>query len=452
MSLPRYPKYKDSGVECLGDVPEHWTVDRFKWQISRNDGGVWGDEPDGVNDTVVLRSTDQTVDGRWQLDAPAFRRLTADEVRGSLLAEGDLLVTKSSGSALHIGKTTLVTPEIASMGCCFSNFMQRIRLRPSFLAGFAWHLMNNEVARGQMSVLSNSTTGLANLNGTIFGQLVVPVPPRDEQLAITHFLNLETSKIDALIAEQERLVELLKEKRQAVISQAVTNGLNPDAPMKPSGADGFDQVPTHWEVSRMTRVAQMESGHTPDKKVPAYWEGGDIPWVSLNDTGFLKDHDYIADTAYQITPQGIANSSAHLLPARSVVLSRDATIGRCAITVRPMAVSQHFIAWVCSERLRPEYLLLRLRSMTNELDRLATGATVKTIGMPEVRTLVTPVPPTDEQDAIVAFAAAETAMCDELATEARLGIALLQERRAALILSAVTGQIDVRTLAPESIA
>lgn len=107
MSLPRYPEYRDSGVECLGAVPARWAVKRFKWLIERNDGGVWGDDPDGNGDTIVLRSTDQTVDGQWRLDEPASRKLSESERRGATLEIGDLLVTKSSGSALHIGKTTL---------------------------------------------------------------------------------------------------------------------------------------------------------------------------------------------------------------------------------------------------------------------------------------------------------------------------------------------------------
>ena len=192
----------------------------------------------------------------------------------------------------------------------------------------------------------------------------------------------------------------------------------------------------------------MQSGHTPDKKVPKYWENGDIPWVSLNDTGYLKDNDYISDTAYSITQLGIENSSARLLPPRVVVFSRDATIGRCAITTRDMAVSQHFIAWVCNESIVPEFLLLRLRSMTGELDRLTTGATLKTIGMPDVRTLVTPVPPLVEQHAIIDWVASETAKLDTLTAEAQRAIDLLQERRTALISAAVTGQIDVRHLSP----
>lgn len=288
------------------------------------------------------------------------------------------------------------------------------------------------------------TSGIQNLDASQYFDERVGFPPFPEQTAIAEFLDRETGKIDELISEQQGLIELLKEKRQAVISHAVTRGLNPNAPFKSSGVESIGDVPAHWEVSRMKWIARMESGHTPDKKVSEYWENGDIPWVSLNDTGYLKENDYISETANSITEAGIANSSAQLLPPRSVVFSRDATIGRCAITTRPMAVSQHFIAWVCGDTMTPEFLLMRLRSMTNELDRLTAGATVKTIGMPEVKTLVTPVPPIDEQKEIVAWAKREVGCIDTFAAEAQRAIDLLQERRTALISAAVTGQIDVR--------
>ena len=130
------------------------------------------------------------------------------------------------------------------------------------------------------------------------------------------------------------------------------------------------------------------------------YTSGDVPWVSLNDTGFLRDNDLITETAYYTTAAGIENSSARLLPAGAVVFSRDATIGRCAITTRPMAVSQHFIAWICGDRVLPEYLLRVCHSMQQELERLSTGATIKTIGMADIGALVMPLPPMAEQEQI----------------------------------------------------
>ena len=224
MSLPRYEKYKDSGVAWLGEVPAHWTVAPLKSQLDCNDGGVWGDDPDGEDDTLVLRSTEQTADGHWRMNDPASRKLSRAEREATMLAEGDLVLTKSSGSARHIGKTTLVTADVAALKCCYSNFMQRVRTTSAFLPKLAWYVLNNDLARLQFDLASNSTTGLANLNGTMIGEVILSFPPLNEQAAIALFLDHETSKIDGLIEEQKRLIELLKEKRQAVISRAVDLG------------------------------------------------------------------------------------------------------------------------------------------------------------------------------------------------------------------------------------
>ncbi|MYH29428.1 MAG: restriction endonuclease subunit S [Acidobacteria bacterium] len=279
-----------------------------------------------------------------------------------------------------------------------------------------------------------------------------PVPGLLEQRAIADFLDHETAKIDALVAKKERLIELLQEKRTALITRAVTRGLDPNAPMKDSGVEWLGEIPAHWDEKRVKWVARMESGHTPDKKVDAYWTDGDIPWVSLNDTRRLKAHDYISDTKYYTNELGLQNSSARLLPPRSVVFSRDATIGLCAITERAMAVSQHFIAWICGKEVTPEYLLRVFDAMQEELERLTMGATLRTIGMPEVNTLATPVPPADEQERIVGHIQRECVHLDALIAKVQEAIDHLKEFRNALIFAAVTGKIDVRAAFDEPAA
>jgi type I restriction enzyme S subunit len=272
----------------------------------------------------------------------------------------------------------------------------------------------------------------------------LPVPPSREQQAVATFLDRETAKIDMLIAKKERLIELLQEMRTALITRAITKGLDPNVPLKDSGVEWLGEIPAHWDAERIKRVAQMVSGHTPDKKIDSYWHGGHIPWVSLADTGQLREVDYIADTAVMTTADGIANSSAHILPVGTVVFSRDATIGLCAITAVGLAVSQHFIGWICGTRLIPEYLLLVLRSMTEELESLTMGATVKTIGMPDVKSLVTPIPPVSEQEAIVEHVLRARTRVDGLAAKVREAINYLRELRTSVISAAVTGKIDVR--------
>jgi type I restriction enzyme S subunit len=444
MSFPRYPAYKYSGVEWLGEVPDHWEVRKLKNFAAFTGGGTpsrenlsfwngsipWVSPKDMKAEKILETEEGITQEG---LNASA----------SSLVAPGHVLLVVRSGIIKHTLPVAINAIELAlnqdmkaillDEGKCTSTFLFRWIQGLNDQLILAWAKQGATVESIEQEYLTNS---------------LIPLPPLHEQSAIAAFLDRETAKIDSLIAKQQRLIELLQEKRQAVISHAVTKGLNPVAPMKNSGVEWLGQIPKHWEVKRMKRVARMESGHTPDRKIEAYWQDCDIPWVSLNDTGYLKDNDYISETAYSINVLGIKNSSARLLPERVVIFSRDATIGRCAITTRPMAVSQHFIAWVCGLEIMPEYLLLRLRTMTSELDRLTAGATLKTIGMPDVKTLVTPLPPLSEQAAIVKRVSDVSKGLDDLLADTSEAVNLLQERRSALISAAVTGQIDVHGLVP----
>lgn len=441
MSLKRYPKYKDSGVEWLGEVPEHWTLEKLKYLAAFSGGGTpsrenlayWNGDIPWVSPKDM--KTERIADAEESITEVGLKNSTTN-----LVPAGRVLMVVRSGILKHTIPIAISATEVALNQDMKALALDASRCLPQFF--FRWVQGHNDQL---LLAWAKQGATVESIEQEYLANTIVPIPAVDEQIRIAEFLDRETAKIDALVAEQERLIELLKEKRQAVISHAVTKGLNPHAKLKPSGIEWLGGVPAHWDVSKVKWVARMESGHTPDKKIPEYWERGNIPWISLNDTSYLKENDYISETAYQVTEQGLENSSAHILPARVVVFSRDATIGRCAITTRPMAVSQHFIAWVCSDLIMPEYLLMRLRSMTPELERLTTGATLKTIGMPEVRTIVTPVPPLDEQQAIIKWTSDETAKIDELTSQAQLAIDLLRERRSALISAAVTGQIDVRT-------
>jgi type I restriction enzyme S subunit len=157
-------------------------------------------------------------------------------------------------------------------------------------------------------------------------------------------------------------------------------------------------IPEDWDVVLLDSVARRASGHTPDKTHPEYW-GGDIKWVSLADSQSL-DNLYISETAATITPEGIANSSANLLPAGSCIVSRDAGVGKSAILAEPMAVSQHFMAWNCGPRLSNHYLYFLLQAMKPELERIAIGNTIKTIGLPYFKTLRIQLPSIEEQNSI----------------------------------------------------
>ncbi len=438
----RYLEYKDSGVAWLGEIPAHWEVRRLGkiGPVAKCSGGPKSDEAsDGV---PCIRYGDLYT--QYDSFITRSRALVSREraPRYSTTRYGDLLFAASGETIEEIGRAAVNLMDSDTL-CGGDIVLLRpgIEVSPRFL-GYTGNapymaLQKSRVSRG-MTVM--------HIYGNQLKRLLVVLPPVAEQRAIAHFLDREAAKTDALVAKQQELIRLLQEKRAALINHAVTKGLDPDTAMKDSGVEWLGEIPAHWEVKRVKWAARMESGHTPDKKVDAYWNDGDVPWVSLSDTGYLKDHDYISDTEYYTNELGLSNSSARLLPPRSVIFSRDATIGLCAITERPMAVSQHFIAWICHETLLPEYLLRVFDTMQEELVRLTMGATLRTIGMPDVKTLSMPVPAVAEQDRIVAFVRKETVAIDALIAKTRQAIAHLNEYRTALVSAAVTGQIDVRSL------
>lgn len=448
MSLPSYPGYKESGREVLEVVPSSWNLLQLRRLEPMVESGTsvnaLDNAPSPGQPSVLKTSCVYT--GKFR--AEECKQIVEEEIdRASCPVKRASLIVSRMNTPELVGAAGLAESDMETL--FLPDRLWQVRLG-KVVSNFAYYWTQSGLYRDQVkSACSGTSSSMQNLTQENFLSFYLPLPSQEEQRCIASFLDRETAKIDALIAEQQRLIELLQEKRQAVISHAVTKGLNLNAAMKDSGVDWLGEVPEHWAFKKIKHTARMESGHTPDRKVEAYWVECDIPWVSLNDTGFLRDNDYISETTYSINELGIQNSSARLLPERVVVFSRDATIGRCAITTRPMAVSQHFIAWVCGEEILPEYLLLRLKSMTQELERLTFGATLKTIGMPDVKTLATPVPPISEQLEIVEYVAKAVSRLEEMSMKTRKAVELLQERRSALISAAVTGQIDVRGLAQE---
>ena len=320
--------------------------------------------------------------------------------------------------------------------------MQRIRLDNNLKPRLVWFLLNNEVARLQFAFLSNSTTGLANLNGSMIGQVWVPIPPPSEQHAIAAFLDRETAKIDNLIAEQKRLVELLTEKRQAVISHAVTKGLDPNAPIKDSGVEWLGEVPAHWSVLKFSREVQIAEGQVqPDVEpyasmvliAPNHVESG---------TGRLLLEETAAD-------QG-AESGKYLCQQGEVVYSKiRPALAKATIALRDCLCSADMYPMCGRGKVVNTYLCKLLISApftawsVLEADRVA----MPKINRESLSNLRIPAPSLPEQKAIAAFLDRETNKIDSLIAEARRGIDLLQERRSALITAAVTGKIDVRGLA-----
>lgn len=440
---PAYQKYKPTGCDWFPEIPAHWDIDRAKWSVTACQNGVWGSDPDGDDDLVCIRVADfdrQSL--RVATEKLTMRSIAEKDRIGRLLETGDLLLEKSGGGEQQsVGAVVEFNQRFPAVS---SNFIARMvpakEIDSRFLVYVHSHLYVGHVNYRSIK----QTTGIQNLDSQAYLNESIAYPPHSEQQAIARFLDFKTAQIDALIAKKQTLLKKLAEKRTALISHAVTKGLDPSVPMKDSGVEWIGEIPQHWTTRRVKFAAKLESGHTPSKQVPEYWEDCDIPWVSLNDSKQLAVADYITETAIQINSLGLANSSARLLPPNAVVFTRDATIGLCAITTRPMAVSQHLIAWIPGPDITPLYLLRVFNAMKGFLDSFTFGATIKTIGMPDVKKLAMPIPPKDEQEVITKYIDHQFRAARPQVRATEMAIAKLQEYRSAIITAAVTGKIDVR--------
>ncbi len=281
-----------------------------------------------------------------------------------------------------------------------------------------------------------------------FSILSLPLPSLSEQTQIVHFLNYETARIDALIEKQQQLIVLLKEKRQAVISHAVTKGLNPNAPLRESGVEWLGLVPAHWEVLNLNRVVDTfvdYRGRTPEK----IDEGRPLITAGAIKNGAVE---------FERSPQFVSEATYRLLRQRGVpelediLFTSEAPLGEVALVENvEVACAQRIIMFkVNRRRIEPRYLWLYLRSQAgrDEILTKASGSTAEGIRADRLRRSRVPLPTIDEQRRICDHVRTALDGFDEILAATAAQTSLLQERRTALISAAVTGKIDVRSWAP----
>ena len=400
-----------------------WQPGPLKHWLALNDTGVWGDDPSGQDDTVVLRSTDIHLDGGWIINNPAVRFLAPAEREAKLLRVGDLVVVKSSGSARHLGKTAIVTDEVASLKPCFANFVQRLRPKLTADSRYVWYVLNSKHASDEMAMLGNTTTGLRNLNGTIIGSVRFFGPPLEDQRMIANYLDRETALIDETIKKKIEFKVLLDERIDSLIQEHV-------------GA-----IPTR---RRLRHLAKLGTGHTPDRRNSEYWENCVVPWVTADDLS-SRDNPFeiLMDTRQKISALGVAKSAAVVHPRGTVMLCRTASVGLiCRIGI-PMATTQAFVTWSPGPELDSGFLMYALHSLRQEWMRLAFGSTHDTIYMPDLESVKIPYVPISEQIMISQKLDTSTSRLLEAKELLNRQCNILKERRQALITAAVTGELRI---------
>jgi type I restriction enzyme S subunit len=441
-SYKPYPAYKDSGVEWLGKVPEHWVLHKLKYLARFSGGGTpsrdvaeyWGGSIPWVSPK----------DMKFEAIHSAEEYITENGLCGSttsIISPEQVLLVVRSGILKHTIPVAINAVEVAinqdmkavdfDSRLCSSRFFLR------WVQGFNDDLLQAWLKQGA-TVESIEQEFLANT--------VVPLPPIYEQAGIVNHIDREMTHIDTLMSKKTLFIKLLREKRQALITHSVTKGLQPTVKMKASGVGWLTKIPSHWSVVQLRHKATLASGHTPSRSHPEYWVDCDTPWFTLADVWQVRSGEtkFVLDTSEKISQVGLANSSARLLPAGSVFLSRTASVGFSGIMGVDMATSQDFAVWTCGESLHNEFLYYVLRGMKGEFDRLMMGSTHKTIYMPDIESIRIALPPIEEQKEIVEYLSKQFQELSKIIEKSEFSLKLLKERRSALITAAVTGQIDLR--------
>jgi type I restriction enzyme S subunit len=440
MSFSTYPHYKDSGVEWLGVVPSHWGVSATKRLFRVVGGSTPKSEHDSYWDGEIVWITpaDLSQLKTFSINDSA-RRITGE----GLASCGTTIVPESSivlSTRAPIGSIGLAAVDLCTNQGC-KSLVSTKPLVPRFYA----YLLS--VAGDELNIRGKGTTFL-ELSGDALAVFEIVVPSEAEQSAIAAFLDRETSKIDALVAEQEQLIELLKEKRQAVISHAVTKGLDPTVPMKDSGIEWLGEVPLHWDVVPLKHVVSTPIIDGPHETPIKCDEG--IPFVSAEavSRGFI-DFDKIWG---YISPEAHALYSKRYKPNRGDILL--VKLGATAGTPALVETDEEFNIWVPLAAIRPKdavnprFVLhvLRSDSLRIAYELNWTYGTQQTLGLQTISNLRIPLPPDSEQTEIAEHLDVVLPPLEMLLAEAQRGIGLLKERRSALISAVVTGKIDVRGL------
>jgi len=433
--MERYSSYKSTSMQWLKEIPSHWDFLVGKKIYLRNDGGVWGIDPlnDG-KDTIVLRSTEQAVDGKLIIENPAKRYLSEKEKQGSLLEENDLIITKSSGSPAHIGKTSIINKEVAQLKCCYSNFIQRIRIKGCPM--YYWFVFNSTLIKTQFDILTTTTTGLKNISAKIIDRVLLPYPPLAEQEKIVSFLEDKTFKIDAYVADKEKEIELLQELKQKTIADAVTKGLNPDAKMKDSGISWIGDIPEHWEVKQLRSFLTLftEKGHGDAQLLSVTREQGVI---ERDKEDKEENHNFVPDdlSGYKYIEKGdFAINKMKAWQGSYAVSEYNGIVSPAYFTCKLKGVNKDFFSKAIRSKVYVPFFTQYSKGIRVGQWDLNPNA---------LKSIPFFLPPSDEQQAIVAYIEEKCEKIDKLASELQSEIDYLKEYKQRLIADCVTGQVKV---------
>lgn len=436
--MNRYERYKDSGIPWLGEVPEHWIIMPIKFSLAMPITDGPHETPEILSDGIPFISAEAVKNDKLDFNKKRGYISEEDNARFSRKyspQKGDIYMVKSGATTGNVAKVE--TDEV------FNIWSPLAVMRPNknrISTDFLFYAIKSDYFNTSVQLKWNMGTQ-QNIGMGILSNIRVVVPPTDEQTAIAHYLDSKLGEIDALIDKQQTLLEKLAEQRTAVITHAVTKGLDPASPMKKSGVEWLGDVPAHWDIKHSNQIFKIHNGATPKTSEPDYW-GDEIVWFTPKDLGDNQNKE-ISTSLKMITKEGYENCGVSLAPAKSIALSKRAPIGHLAITLLPAVVNQ---GCFLLEVLAPNdvnYLYYWLYANKTTLNSFGQGSTFMELPREKFAMLKISTPPKDEQTSIAEYLDQETAKIDRLCETVNQTIGRLKEYRTALITQAVTGKIKV---------
>ncbi len=455
-TLKPYPAYKDSGVEWLGKVPEHWEVRRLGSSVRGCVNGVWGSEPNGKDDLPCVRVADfDRFRLRVHLDKPTLRAIKSSDRVRRLLEPGDLLLEKSGGGDLQpVGRVVLYDHSTVAVT---SNFIARMPVENGYDAIYLTYL-HAALYSIELNVRSiKQTTGIQNLDSRIYLSELVAFPPLPEQTAIVRFLDYMDRRIRRYIRAKQKLIKLLTEYKQALINQAVTGKIDvrtgkPYPAYKDSGVEWLGQVPEHWEVRRIKRIARLNPSKS---EVPLALRDSLSVFLPMNRVG--TDGRFDVSELQPIT--ALWNGFTYFRRGDVIIAKitpcfengKGACLQNLPTSVGFGSTEFHVIrpsAAVTAPYLYRVTTISEFRRLG--ADEMTGAAGQQRVSAEFIANFLIPLPPLPEQTAIAEYLNAQTSKIDAAISAARREIELLREYRERLIADVVTGKVDVRNVKCEA--
>jgi type I restriction enzyme S subunit len=431
-----YPNYEQTNFELVPQVPKGWSVMPLK-RVARITYGI-GEPPSYVEEGIpLIRATNVSAGKVSEIGLVKVNPTDIPASRIVWLKAGDIIVVRSGA---YTGDSAIITEDWAGSIAGFDMVVKPIAVNPKLLA---YELLSHFMKEGQI-YLEKMRAAQPHLNAEELGTCLCILPPDEEQTHLVEFLDTETAKIDALISEQQDLISLLREKRQAVISHAVTKGLNPDVLMKDSGTDWLGEVPEHWVCCRAKQIfmeVDERSADGMEELLTVSHITGVTPRSEKNVNMFMAEtlegykvcrvSDFVINTMWAwMGAMGVTSYHGIVSPSYNVYRQRVSS-------------------------LDPRYFdyLCRTPDFTVIVKSRSTGVWESRLRLypDEFFSIILPVPPLSEQRVIVDMLDSETYQIEELISEAESCIALMQEHRTALISAVVTGKVDVREHVMEAV-